>query len=849
MNRDQHVISLSTDGKLAQSGEAVSSRAQLAGILEAYAASGKPSMTLVFHGGMVDETEGLMIADSLYPHLMQSAETYPVFVVWRSGALELLAASLGEIVRDSSIFWPVLQKLLKHLEKKYPALGALIPDALQEADFAGALPVGEITDEEADALQRELAADPVAVAALESIVSNARSVTPNGAFEAEFAPLLAPRAETGYLSADLLREVQAQQAPAGVEADFGLGVAAWAFAGRILKAVGARYLAGSDHGMPATVLEEIYRAMYADKIGRFLWDAMKANADGAYGENPAAGGDEADLHGMTLFLQMLREHGLRNGAIPLNLVGHSAGGIHICHLVNHMLQTWGGDFALGKVILTAPACTTSLFAAQVAPALDRIGSLRIFNMQDELERADVLVRFAYPHSLLYLVSGLLEEKPATPLLGLARHVRGKATKAKDVLAVRKLIDEGTITLVLSKSAADAVAGEQAGFVNHYGELGPMHDAATLASIVALLRPEPERNLQPLESIITQEMLPLLLPSADVMRAALTNSPDAGGVHSTDDLLAWQLGGGPAASAPPDEARPAGDELLQLEMDDLFEAIIGENDLVDHRLVNGLVQAGKAVARIVVSGIADFSAVPPDERTAAWQAAVDANTLIRSYGTGWIFGASKRLVMTNNHVIPLVEAARTARAEFGYENSARGVARPQRTLALDPDAFFLTSPNLAFGGLDYTLVALNAEEQTLHAADLATLEPVQGITAATAKSIYIVQHPKGDPKAYVLNHNRKVNLSDHYLTYISDTLRGSSGSPLFNDDLRLVGIHHVGNYQVTIGTRVEQTNLGSRIEVILADIVAQLRTRNFTDDQVLHWFGMGALYSLWRRGQS
>ncbi len=59
----------------------------------------------------------------------------------------------------------------------------------------------------------------------------------------------------------------------------------------IAQAFGAliqRLRAGTDHGLAGTVLEELYRRLYADKIGAFLWDEVKASARAAYTPNPAA---------------------------------------------------------------------------------------------------------------------------------------------------------------------------------------------------------------------------------------------------------------------------------------------------------------------------------------------------------------------------------------------------------------------------------------------------------------------------------------------------------------------------------------------------------------------------------
>ncbi len=415
--------------------------------------------------------------------------------------------------------------------------------------------------------------------------------------------------------------------------------------------------------------------------------------------------------------------------------------------------------------------------------------------------------------------------------------------------MRALLQAEPGRLLLSQTAESAPVGERARFTGHYGATGPLSDRATLDTVAALLRPPPVTDAMPLDAQVTQAIAPLLMPSPAVILAA-PGRDVPGGPVSADDLLAASLGRPVATPAAP----TVDDEIARLEatgdLDDTLEAIIGENDLVDHALLAGLLRAGRAVARLVLPGVAGIHALPPDARSDAWAQAVAADALLPSFGTGWILGRARRLLITNNHVIPLPEAARDAVAEFGYERALRGGARPQHVLRLDPAAFFLTSPNLAFGGLDYTLVALAQPAPE----ELGFLEPVQGVTAARTAAIFIVQHPRGDPKAYVLNHNRKVNQTDQFVTYLSDTLAGSSGSPLFDDALRLVGIHHLGNYTVTIGTRTETTNLGSRIEAVVSDIVGQLRApgdasaggAGITDEaQVLHWFGEGVIANAWR----
>src|ERR1700733_8970023 len=75
------------------------------------------------------------------------------------------------------------------------------------------------------------------------------------------------------------------------------------------------------------------------------------------------------------------------------------------------------------------------------------------------------------------------------------------------------------------------------------------------------------------------------------------------------------------------------------------------------------------------------------------------------GTGFLIG--KDLIMTNNHVLNSLEAARAAKARFFYTIDSEGVE-----VGLNPDNFFYTSPTpdqLGFdpitkGKFDFTIVS-------------------------------------------------------------------------------------------------------------------------------------------------
>jgi hypothetical protein len=168
--------------------------------------------------------------------------------------------------------------------------------------------------------------------------------------------------------------------------------------------------------MYATVVEELLREFYIANAGKLVWDLMKQDTVDAFGNDP-------QQYGGTAFLDTLKAY-LAGGQRPrITLVGHSTGAISICHLLRHADALFPPDVTFDIVFL-APAVTFKLFAETIRTYGRRFASLRLFGMLDEVERADQLVPLVYPHSLLYFVSGLLEDEPDTPLVGMKRYYTG-----------------------------------------------------------------------------------------------------------------------------------------------------------------------------------------------------------------------------------------------------------------------------------------------------------------------------------------------------------------------------------------------------------------------------------------
>jgi endonuclease I/V8-like Glu-specific endopeptidase len=194
----------------------------------------------------------------------------------------------------------------------------------------------------------------------------------------------------------------------------------------------------------------------------------------------------------------------------------------------------------------------------------------------------------------------------------------------------------------------------------------------------------------------------------------------------------------------------------------LERIIGENDLLSSVFLERGAEASKSVCCILERGT--------------------------RIGTGFL--VAPRVLLTNAHVIPDAETAATCVAEFNYEDRLIGVGiEPTVVFRLAPQELFYTSPE---DELDYTLVAVQptSDSNALSHFGFLRLDPSVA-NALRGECLNILQHPNGAPKRVALRQNRFTALLERYVHYESDTLPGSSGSPVFNDQWQVICLHHAG----------------------------------------------------------
>lgn len=221
--------------------------------------------------------------------------------------------------------------------------------------------------------------------------------------------------------------------------------------------------------------------------------------------------------------------------------------------------------------------------------------------------------------------------------------------------------------------------------------------------------------------------------------------------------------------------------------DVLEKIIGENTL---RPISFL-QQGLRVAR----SVAYIGVRTTQER---WS------------GTGFL--VSEDLLLTNNHVLHSSNLLSDTIFRFNYEENFQGEAQQIEEYRAKTNGAFHTNQ-----ALDYTLVQLEGEPGK----KWGWLPPLsKGISGGSR--VNIIQHPLGQPKQISLQNNFVQYVGNNVVQYITSTLQGSSGSPVFNDAWQVVALHHAGGNIPEPTTQQRYfRNEGILIESILADLPLEL----------------------------
>lgn len=264
---------------------------------------------------------------------------------------------------------------------------------------------------------------------------------------------------------------------------------------------------------------------------------------------------------------------------------------------------------------------------------------------------------------------------------------------------------------------------------------------------------------------------MLIRSAEIAAQTLTRSKELRGrivrlVRHADD------GVHPRPVTSEQKRARLGELVAELgnlgEAHDTLERLIGGNELSPINYLARGTAASRAVCRVELR---------------------DDSGQTVGFGTGFLVAPG--VLMTNHHVIGALADARHALAEFDYELDLLGRERAmvQFSIMTEPSPIFVQA-------LDFCLVAVSAHSSDGHRAledfGWLPLDPTPG-KAFIGEYLTIIQHPGGERKQVCVRENKLIKYDDSGATlwYQTDTVAGSSGSPVFNNSWQVVALHHSG----------------------------------------------------------
>lgn len=177
----------------------------------------------------------------------------------------------------------------------------------------------------------------------------------------------------------------------------------------------------------------------------------------------------------------------------------------------------------------------------------------------------------------------------------------------------------------------------------------------------------------------------------------------------------------------------------------------------------------------VSGLADFQ--HPCFLKKGWEKSRTVG-LIPGFGTAFLIHPS--IIMTNWHVFRREEWAQGQNIAFDVELGDDGLPMTPMRHALRPEVLFYSNE-----GLDFCVVAVDGKPgESRGFVDVRRFASLRSDSRAN-----IIQHPAGGLKQIAVRENGIKHFDDEIIQYWTDTEHGSSGSPVFDDNWEIIGLHY------------------------------------------------------------
>lgn len=474
-----HYLNVGPKGTFQKSGQYSTTPEDVDALVAGLRQKNVRKLILYFHGGLVDEEGGMKTAEELIP-TFTGPELHALFFIWETGFTETIRRNIATIY-DSKLFRKIVRIVVGNVASQ---LGLSVG-----GKGAGMKPSPE-------EIERLLAADPQLMQ-LDAAAKGAAATDSIAALERRRADIEASVEED--VQADFaLPEDAAEPTPANellkpeVKADVdatGKGVSVVGLVralAQVVYRVVRRYIEKRNHGLYPTVFEEILREVYVADVGAWVWSSMKKAGSDMWAPNDGLQGEKQ--HAGRYLLERLARLQKETG-ITVDLFGHSAGSIAIIEMLKAADRDFP-DFKVRNIVFLAPACTLELFAKEIVAKPARYERFRMYTMKDEWEAKDALISAIprlYPSSLLYFISGVLEDESDTPIAGMHRYLSNSEPYAKPdpFGSVHSFLSAGgSNRLVLSQTEDGAGDGLRCDSIHHGGFVDPDVIRASLKHLIA-----------------------------------------------------------------------------------------------------------------------------------------------------------------------------------------------------------------------------------------------------------------------------------------------------------------------------------------------------------------------------
>ena len=191
------------------------------------------------------------------------------------------------------------------------------------------------------------------------------------------------------------------------------------------------------------------------------------------------------------------------------------------------------------------------------------------------------------------------------------------------------------------------------------------------------------------------------------------------------------------------------------------------------------------------------------------------------GTAWVLAPT--LMLTNHHVIAarLTGEPEPSAADFALQAAAALVEFDFDKTTSIAKKIAVTKVEADSIDLDYAVIRLSGDSGR----PPLELNPQRVVFGpASYDPLNIIQHPRGLPKRVAFRNNLLTGSDNDTIRYFTDTDFGSSGSPVCDDNWRVVALHRGAEFVKGVtfqGKSTAYVNFGSQVQAVLD----RLKTEN------------------------